>query len=60
MIMFSSSGLTVFLYRLPGPEDEGCRLTAAGHTSMTIDILARNPTTQFTARHMSCLVLFAA
>jgi len=36
MIMFSSSGLTVFLYRLPGPEDEGCRQTAAGQTSTTI------------------------
>jgi hypothetical protein len=33
--MFSSSGLTGFLYRIPGPEDEDCRQTAAGQTSMT-------------------------
>lgn len=36
MIMFSSSGLTVFHYRLPGLEDEGCRQTEAGQTSITI------------------------
>jgi len=36
MIMFSSSRLTVFLYRLPGPEDEGYRQTEAGQISTTI------------------------